>query len=559
MSLINSFDIFDTIVGRLCYLGINIFEIIETNLNIPNFKNIRHQCEYKTKGIDNIYANIQKYYNNFENISVDWEKVKQLELELEFELSFPINKYFQMIMPNDILVSDMYLEEFDIRKIINKHYLINNDIYVEPSHKSDCTFWKNNPIVSKINTHWGDNKISDYKNPLKYNIKAELIDNVPMNNLEQRLEQTNKYLSYLIRACRLTNQNGNFMNKIFNEISLPLCIQICLYLNIICVQNMIEHIIFISRDGYWFKYMYNILYPDVKTTYHYLSMRMVKEENFGSSLETLRNIPGKKIIFDLFGTGNTLKKLLDLININTDLKNKTIGFMTFNHHKSDLATVQNLAYRYMQYINYVESLFPAPHGSALGYDENGEIIFKEIEYDVLLLKDYMIGMKTFEKYYNTLNKYVNIIQHTQYNYDLLRKNMFYIMNIGAHSFIKNISYYIDDHRVPEKNYDYYFENLNIRILIQNYVKYECNQIFINFANYKSKDIEYLKNYLNWSECDDFKRIKKIKLAIINTSYKNFLDLIEKNIIIEYVYLIDSESSDLIETYEKINNCLFKKK
>lgn len=551
--MIDSFDIFDTIVGRLCFSGINIFEIIEKKLNIENFKNIRQKCE--TKGIDNIYLNVQNYYNN----SIDWEKVKQLELELELELSFPINKYLGMIKPNDILVSDMYLEEHIIRKIINVHCPIDNIIYVEPSHKHDCTFWKTNPIVSEINNHWGDNKISDYKNPLKYNIKAQLISNVGMTNLEQKLEKTNKYLSYLIRACRLTNQNDNFMNKIFNEISLPLCIQICLYLNMICNQNNIEHIIFISRDGYWFKHMYNILYPNVKTTYHYLSMKMVKEENFGNSLENLKNIPGKKIIFDLYGSGNTLKKLLELINDGISVESKTMGFMTFNHHKSNLPTVQNLSYRYMQYIYCVESLFPAPHGSALGYSHNDEIIFKYIEYDVSLLKDYMIGMKTFEKYFNTLNKYVNILEHTEYDYNLLRTNMFYIMNIGAHSFVKNINNYIDDHIVPDKDYNYYFEDSNIKILIQNYIKYSCNLSFINLTNIQLKDLEYLKEYLNWSECvysnlsDEFKNIKLTIIATVN-NLKLF-----KYEFSEYIYILDNEFSEEIEGYLKINNNLFMKK
>jgi predicted HAD superfamily hydrolase len=121
--MINSFDIFDTIVGRLCFTGLNLFEIIEKNLNIPNFKNIRQTCE--TKGIDDIYINVKNYYNDD---SIDWEKIKQYELELEYELSFPINKYLNIVEQNDILVSDMYLEESIIRNMINKHKLLNNQI-----------------------------------------------------------------------------------------------------------------------------------------------------------------------------------------------------------------------------------------------------------------------------------------------------------------------------------------------------------------------------------------------------------------------------------------------
>jgi len=543
--MINSFDVFDTIMGRLSFSGIELFEVIENKLKIPNFKNLRQQSE--TKGIDNIYLNLKKCYNDD---LIDWDKVKELELELEYELSFPINKYLNLIESNDILVSDMYLEEEIIKKIINKHKLINNKLFVETGHKYDCSFWTKNEISKKIKTHYGDNKISDYKNPMKYGINSILISNVDFTGLELKILPLNKYIAFIIRACRLTNQNDNFMNKIFNEISLPLCISICLYLNLICKQNSIDHIIFISRDGYWFKYMYNILFPDAKSTYFYLSMKMVENENFGSSLDILKNIPGKKIIFDLFGTGNTLTKLLGLLG------NNTIGFMTFNHHKSKMLTVQNLAYRYMQYVDYVESLFPAPHGSALGYDDNNKLMFKDIEYDPLLLKDYMIGFETFKNYYNKLNNYINILDYSNYDLDKLKLTMFYTLNIGSHSFIKNIHNYINDNKIPDKNYNYYFKDLNIKNLIEDFVKFDCNCVFVNLTDYKN-DTDYLINYLNWKEYKDFypldSKLTKIKLLIANDNTEIPNDCNN----IEYLYIINLNETIEIKNFLKISEKLFK--
>ena len=520
--MFNSFDIFDTLMGRICFSGLEIFEIIEKKYCIDNFKNIRQKCE--TKGIDNIYKNIKKYYENIEkyiNNNIDWDEIKNYELKLEYDLSFPINKYLDLVKPYDILVSDMYLEENNIKKILNKHRTICNKLFVETGHKHDCTFWKSYSLVSNINMHYGDNKLSDYLNPIQFNIQATFIDNVIMNDVELKINQINKYFGFLIRACRLTNQNNNFINKIFNEISLPLGILVCLYLNIICKNNNIEHIVFISRDGYWFKYIYNILYPEFSTSYFYLSMHMVKNNNYGDSIEIIRKINKKKIIFDLFGTGNTITNFINIIN-----DNNTIGFMTFNHHKSSILTIQNIAYKYMQYIDYVESLFPAPHQSVLGYDENNNILFKDLEYELWLLKDFMIGIETFKKYYNDLNNNINILEQSKYELESLRIIIFYMLNIGKHSFIKEIHNYINDNKLPEKNYNYVFTNIEIKYYIENISKFECNNTYLSFTNKNYYDLNYLTKYLNWKGFE-YKNINNFDLIHLNI-FKS-IDLI----IIEY--------------------------
>lgn len=306
--MFNSFDIFDTLMGRLCFSGTNIFKIIEKKYNIKDFALIRQKCE--TKGIDVIYEGIKKHYSD---LDIDWDRIKNYELELEYDLSFPINKYLEMIGPDDILVSDMYLEEPDIRKILLKHKLIENKLYVEPAHKSSGAFWKSYP--KKILTHYGDNYHSDFKMPKKFGINAFHITGIDFLDSENKIGVICEPLSWIVRAVRLTNQNDNFINKIFCEIVLPLGILICLYLNIVCKNNNIEHIIFISRDGYWFKYIHNILFQDIDTTYFYLSRKMVETDSYGKTIQDIENIKGKKLIFDLFGTGKTLTEFITKNNL----------------------------------------------------------------------------------------------------------------------------------------------------------------------------------------------------------------------------------------------------
>ena len=133
----NSFDIFDTIIGRLCYKGTEIFEIIENNKKLHNFKNNRILSENSSKTFDEIYNKLQIIYKD-----IDITEIKNYEIFLEKELSFPINKYLNIIKKNDLLISDMYLPKEIIFELINKHKTINNNIYVSISDKRDGTFWK---------------------------------------------------------------------------------------------------------------------------------------------------------------------------------------------------------------------------------------------------------------------------------------------------------------------------------------------------------------------------------------------------------------------------------
>lgn len=520
--MFNSFDIFDTLIGRLSFSGTNIFKMIEKKFNIEDFALIRQKCE--TKGIDNIYNNIKKSYPD---LSIDWDMIKNYELELEYDLSFPINKYFNMIRDDDILVSDMYLEELDIKNILLKHRLIlPNTLYVEPAHKSNGEFWNLHPDAKKILTHYGDNLHGDFKMPKKYGINAYHITEINFLDSENKIKMICEPLSWIIRAVRLTNQNGMFMNKIFCEIVLPLGILICLYLNIKCKNNHIDHIIFISRDGYWFKYIYNILFPQFSTTYFYLSRKMVETNSYGKTIDDIKNIEGKKLIFDLFGTG---KSLTDFVS-KTGLEN-IVSFMCFNHHKSKMMSIQNLSFRYMQYIDYIESLFSAPHPSVIGYDLDSKPIFKNIEYDVGLLKDYMEGIKTFEKYFNTLNKHITILSETinDLELELIKKTIFYMLNIGKHSFIKDIHNLINDNKEPEKNYDYIFINEDIKYYMEIVAKFKSNGLCLNLSKeHNIVDIKYLIEYYNWEyitniDLLNIDLLKNVDLIILD-NIKDFNDI-----------------------------------
>ena len=109
--MVQSHDIFDTLIGRLCYDGKDIFTIIEKMKNIQGFRENRIKFESHTKDFDKTYLLLEKHYN------MNMSNIKDLELHIEQDLSFPIVRYLKNIKEDDILISDMYLHENHIRKL----------------------------------------------------------------------------------------------------------------------------------------------------------------------------------------------------------------------------------------------------------------------------------------------------------------------------------------------------------------------------------------------------------------------------------------------------------
>jgi predicted HAD superfamily hydrolase len=189
--MINSFDVFDTVIGRLCYKGTNIFEILGKTFFLENFKNNRINFEDITKNFDETYVLLENLYGK------NMDLVKKKELELEYELSFPIIKYMNMVENNDIFISDMYLSKEEIKSLLNKHKKIENKIYVSYGDKKNNIVWKNKTITFNIKSHYGDNYHSDYLNPTNNGINSVYISDTLLTNFETELLNINENLSML--------------------------------------------------------------------------------------------------------------------------------------------------------------------------------------------------------------------------------------------------------------------------------------------------------------------------------------------------------------------------
>lgn len=485
----NSYDIFDTLIGRLCYHGKDIFSIIERVKNLEGFSDKRITFESQTKNFDKTYLLLEKYYNK------NMQDIKQLELELEHELSFPIVKYLNKVSVNDLLISDMYLSEPQIRKLLKKHKEINNKLFVSYGGKRDNSVWRNSSLVQNIKCHYGDNITSDYNNPMKNNINAIHVNDTFMNSREITFSTINKQIGYIIRSVRLSHSSNEILWKHFIEYSLPFAILVSLKIKELCNLNNLETVIFLSRDGYWFKEVYDIMYPNDKTEYVYFSRLYVKN-NRDVVINKINNIHGKKFVFDLQGSGNTFTSL--------NLSN-CYYFMCFLSNNSSLS---NYLYKHGDNIciikRVIEDLFIAPHGSAHSYNINTkQVTLLEPEHNIKLFQPYFIGMELFKRYWNTMKKYYEFTINTN---NLNNTISSFFNNINDQNIIKrDIESLIKHVNIHSEHYNkfplkFYSQIEQDKYYVENIIKYKQNGFFLEIGGYDGitgSNTYFLEKNLNW--------------------------------------------------------------
>ena len=123
LKTLRTWDIFDTLIARKCVFPHIVFQIIEQISKINGFANIRGAAaEVAGKTVENctlddIYDVMCKISNIPHQIA---EKLKQLECNVEIDQIIPITENLNQVKSGDILISDMYLPDEVILKMLDK-------------------------------------------------------------------------------------------------------------------------------------------------------------------------------------------------------------------------------------------------------------------------------------------------------------------------------------------------------------------------------------------------------------------------------------------------------
>lgn len=450
--MVNSFDIFDTLIARECKNPKDIFFIMENILNLKNFANNRVKSEeishnmYKiNNNLDNIYSELQKILKVDNN---EIEKIKLLELDIEYKNSIPIISNINKIKDGDIYLSDMYLSNDQIINLLKKHNInVNNKLYVTSGGKAEGSIY--NYIINNYNIdlHTGDNYVSDIINAEKFNIKTKYTTISKFTDVENFLFDNKFYVfQKLIRKYRLQNPYDENTKEftLYNQqitYNIPILIIFSQQIyNIITSENL-DKVLFLSRDCCLLIKIFKKLYPNINCMYFYSSRVVNTLGGIDYQKYIKENINNKSLIIDLNGSFNSGRELYK----------KCLGYYPRCH--------------LLQY-----DMFKQPFNN-LSY------LIKNIDVDFFLRRKY-------SNIYNKLEKFYHFIEVL--NYDLDGTLIFYVENINLNYYNENNEKYINiSHRLVEN----FIQDLELKNIeqIQNYKECTLNIYCLLFKNFNKKD------------------------------------------------------------------------
>lgn len=307
---VNSFDVFDTLIGRLHSDPQSIFELVERNYPFPNFKQLRIAAEKSSNGtLEDIYHQFMSMANVSEEKAQD---IKEFELSTELSQIFPILENIKKIKNGDILVSDSYYDEDFLKRILNHiDFKKKVQIYITPNGKHTGDIWRKLAQKYQIKEHLGDNPHSDRNMANASGILSRHFARSGYSMLETTAIQYNhRPLANLMRVLRLSNpfHPRTSSYKIWAEqaqLNVPILILYCLALNDYCKKHAIKRLLFTSRDCCHLIKVFNELFPQYESIYFHASRAIYSYPSREYVAYVKSVYSSDSLIVDMHGSGST--------------------------------------------------------------------------------------------------------------------------------------------------------------------------------------------------------------------------------------------------------------
>lgn len=321
--MINSFDVFDTLMVRWYKEPDTIFKELESEFGIPDFVYIRKTAEHirRNETIESIYESLKQITNLDSDLI---STIMNREIDLEIKMAMPIQRMLDKVKDGDLIISDMYLGEENVSKILNKIGLKSKTInFVTLDGKSNGWIWNGLKTKYNINCHFGDNRHSDILMASNNGISNELVEDSNFTQFENELSSINRSSALISRVIRLSNPyeiNTNEYN-IWNEASkytVPLNCLLSVYVN----ENFKNYkkLLFSTRDCINLFNIYNSLYPNDNRGVLFQTSRLMYYKPSSSYLEYTKNLMDEdSLIIDLQGSGNSFNYFSYHNKINSNL------------------------------------------------------------------------------------------------------------------------------------------------------------------------------------------------------------------------------------------------
>lgn len=285
-----SFDIFDTLLLRSFDKPISLFYLVGQRLNIPEFAKIRIDAEKTAHEIavamtGNREINIEDIYNVIEKkIGLPKQVGIQTELQIELEHCFAnpyMKQVYDMMIEQQkkvIFVSDMYLpEQMMVQLLHDNGYVAYEKIYISCEYRASKHskglfkyVLKDYPNCKIV--HVGDNYNSDKVCADACGITGIHYKNVNAIGNLYRAEGMSRLIGSLYRGI-INSQLHNGIKKfdIYYEYGFVYggiyVLGFCNWIYKKALQEGVEKVLFLSRDGAIYQKVFETLFNDVKSEY----------------------------------------------------------------------------------------------------------------------------------------------------------------------------------------------------------------------------------------------------------------------------------------------------
>ena len=365
--VVNSFDIFDTLIHRHYYNENCIFDMVSKELDDKDFFRKRKTAEFSCD--NNISLEI--IYDK-----LDYSKdVMKREFELEKKYLFRNENNLSLVKKDDILISDIFYNYDELKELIT-HLGINNKLYCSKNGKATGNIYKELLKEYIIVSHTGDNFNSDGMKARENNLNT-------INDTFGRLTPFEEFLlknklGNIVLLLRRVRLSFNYDDNLVTIASLTFLINLIIYKIVLdyCNINNIDNVLLTTRDCCHLYNFFEKLKPDINFKKFYSSRKaLIKSSyNFVKYFKTL--ITGNKnLLLDMNGTGKSIRNFLD----NNDIKLDDILYIV----KFNAVENINSIFTDNELIDVLE---------IINYDINGKCIdyidfpiFEPIEYNTINL------------------------------------------------------------------------------------------------------------------------------------------------------------------------------
>lgn len=281
-----SFDVFDTLLIRVCTNPTDIFNYIEEKYAFSGYAKRRIVAEKKARK-KNKEVTLKNIYEQDIELLPFYEVEKLAEKE-NIKLNPIIYELYQYALENAkavIITTDIYFDkQFMLDLLVENGVKDFKDIFVSCEYgvtKKEGELFDillSSLDIDKDNLiHIGDNPISDYQSPKKRGIRSFCInkcEDIFLNHYSFRIKNTNTWVgSEFVKLCSMRSCNSykNYWHRLGFELMGPVCFGYSSWIKKTVEELNIENIsvCFVARDGYLLKKCFECLQKTNNTHYIY--------------------------------------------------------------------------------------------------------------------------------------------------------------------------------------------------------------------------------------------------------------------------------------------------